>query len=453
MHQNPTTVTMDDLPFSILGEISEYVMAPRIPILRDVCKGFRHVLDTKSPRWEEILKTYAPGGSVGLTWDGSKGTSALMVRASSKNGTCVSCRGTFLLEVNAFYDMLVCRNCQRWNVFKVVNLKLACKEFFLDYREQKDNRDLLKYSHGRSFRVLLGHVLRVARNKFPRGELDQRLYDRRQRIQKTNDRRVAALDDRMSDVSNRFEKLVAKAPARVDSVLRDEIFLREMVHSFGSTRMIYEDISSLKITTHATSTDVAHRLCAYASMLTHMKKINLLDNDYIAQQMDTHPHYIFYKHLSGGLHYYELSQQYACASRELAQRVSDVDTHVTRNNLTSSERKSLSIAMCVEETMDYCHDEFRQFIDHNVGNPVQIARERRKRLFLNANNYTVYIDYYTTLGHHHSHVLEYAERAVLAQTKGYPPMTRGCVINLTDRSTPRGCPSVFLHEPGTFPQK
>lgn len=218
---------------------------------------------------------------------------------------------------------------------------------------------------------------------------------------------------------------------RVDPYLRNLSNITEMVRAHGSTHIVFGDVKDVKIHCRHTPREASVRLYNYAAMLTYMRKTDFLDQDYkLIPGTGSTPHDIFQKHTRGGLHYYENTRAYMDAKKEFYTRFHEVERHLSVGS-TRIGRKSIAIAMCVEDNIDYVVEDFQQFVDIGEGNPVYIARQKRKMVFLNANNYMVYLDEMLMNDHHITESAIMAENRVLWDTIGYPPMMRQCYINLS----------------------
>lgn len=423
-----------ELPIPLLILIFEFTAHPFIQSLRGVSRGFREILDDRcNATWNSIMKSHCtPTVANRLLWGSSLGTTALMVRASVVHRACISCRLWFNLNTNEFYDLIVCRRCAKKTVFKVVNLNKSCFNYFLDYTTQKENPDLVKHKKGRSFFVLLTHVRAVASAKYPGEELQQKINARFARAFRIELRQQQERGKRMQEIGFKFIDVLWQTPARVDTVLRDQEVLKDLVQHFGSRREVFGDTMEKRIRASTKTNVVAQRLYDYAAMLTYMRKLGLLDFKYdVTHGHRCHPNYVYRQHVSEGLHFYELSRQHADGKEEISKRAAEVETYLVHRVLTTSERKTLAVALCAEEAINYTPGDFDGFVVHGQGNPVTIARRVRERDFLNQNHLTWETNHFLVQGYNQEEATALATSNVLHRTKGFPPMMRTCFIHLS----------------------
>lgn len=420
-----------ELPRPVLSLTLEYTRATSIQVLRCTCRSFRDVLDDVDPKWESIFNAYC-SPRVRLSWAKSPGTTALMVRSSVLRQTCISCHLWFTLKVNKFYDVLLCGRCSKKNLFRVVSLRKACFNYFLDYPSQKDNNRLVKVTHGRSCSVLLMHVRKVALEKYPDGELEKKVNARFARAFKTEVKKQVEKEKRIRAVSYKFCDVLWQTPSRVDAVLRDQGTVMDLIFSFGSKGDVFGDILERRVKASVSTSVVAQHLYDYAAMLTYMRKLNLLDFKYnVTSGHRCTPNNIYRYHVYGGLHFYELTRQHADARDELAGRLVQVETYMLRTSMTESGRTSLAVAMCAEESINYNAEDFAAFVSDLKGNPAEISRRVREREFLNQNHLAWEMNNFLVQGYDNENAFRLATDNVLHRTKGYPPMMRSCFINLT----------------------
>lgn len=389
--------------------------------------------DRKNSAWKSMIQEYCtPLVPNQILWGKSLGTTALMVRASVLQHCCISCRLWFNLKPNKLYDIILCGRCSKKNVFRVVSLKKACFNYFLDYGFQKENRNLVKTKVGRSFLVLLTHVRMVAFDKYPGGELVSKMNKRFARAFKTELKKQQEKEKRIRVISYKFIDVLWQTPLRVDPVLRNQATLTDMIQSFGSTEDVFGDALERKVRASTTVGTVAQHLYDYGAMLTYMRKLDLLDFKYDATGgHHCSPFNIYRHHVNEGLHFYEISRQHADARKELASRVLEVETYILRTPMTQPERKALSVAMCAEDSINYSAEDFERFVVGQWGNPAEISRHVREREFLHQNHLAWEINNFLVSGHDQDDAQQLGKWNVLHRTKGYPPMMRGCFINLT----------------------
>lgn len=425
---------ISELPTPLLTLTFGYTRASSLQVLRTVCGSFREVLDDKENAvWKSMIKKYCtPLVRNGLSWGKSLGTTALMTKASVLGHSCISCRLWFNLKTNKLYDVLLCGRCSKKHMFRVVTLKKACFNYFLDYGVQKENKSLVTCKNGRSFLVLLNHIRAVAFRKYPDGELAKKINARFAKSFQIELKKQLEKEKRTRAICFKFCDVLYQTPSRVDVVLRSQPLLTDMVHSFGSTYDVYGDALDLKVTSNTKPRVAAQHLYDYAAMLTYMRKQNLLDHKYdVTAGHRCTPNNVYRHHVNEGLHFYELVNQHADARDELAVRQLEVETYLLRKAPTQAQRKSLSVAMCAEESINYVAQDFQSFVVGQKGNPVEISRQVREREFLNHNHLGWEISNFVQHGYDQETARQMATSNVLHRTKGYPPMKRICFINLS----------------------
>lgn len=423
---------MNTVPDPVFILIAEYVQIQSIPLLRDTCGDFRRVLDSPNRVWDSIIDQYTRLKKTGIIlYRGSIGTTALMVKSSKIELVCTSCGSLSNLKMNKFYDLIVCSRCEHIGLFKTVNLREACTEFFLDYKQQQGNNSLCKIKYGRSFRILRKDVLRVANEEYPMGELQNKIQDRINRLWATRQRRFSARNKRINDMVQFFDRNARKNRARIDPIVQNMDMAIAMTNMYGCHSLVFGDVYNFKINTQTSSEEVSSRLCDYVMMITYMRKSGFLFDDYKCNfcSSGTSPFYIFKKHLNGGLHFYEATREYVDSVEELRKRAKEVERYVELVD-TPMQRKTLAIAICVEDSIDYVEEDFEDFVTMGIGNPVYITRNKREKVFLNRNNYMVYVNHMLNQGYTISDAEKYSTNRILHETNGYPPMKRVCYINL-----------------------
>lgn len=427
-------MAFSELPPPLLMLTFEYASSYHVQILRSVCSTFRNVLDDdESVVWHSILKKYStPLVHNRVLWGDSVGSTALMVKESVLRNHCVSCRLWFGLRKNELHDLLLCERCSKKQVFRVVNLRKACTNYFLDYQVQKENNLLVTVRKGRSFQVLLNHVRAVALGTYPDGLLQKKMNERFCKTFKTELRKQREKEKRMREISYKFCDVLWKSPSRVDVVLRNQQVLQSLVRRYRSSQYVFGDSLDRKVRAVTKPQVVAKHLYDYAAMLTYMRKLNLLDDAYeVTQGHRCDPNNVFRHHVNAGLHFYELSRLHADSKQELAGRALQVETYLSLNALDSAQRSALAVAMCAEESVNFNQDDFREFVLRQQGNPVQVARRVREQNFLDHNHLAWEMNNFLALGCSPEEALRLGTANVLHRTKGYPPMMRSCIIDLS----------------------
>lgn len=412
----------------------EYAFSFHTKLLRGVCRSFRDVLDDReNVVWKNILEKHSkPMVQSRILWGKSVGVTALIVRESVVQNRCVSCRLWFNLKKNYLHDLLLCGRCSKKQVFRVVNLRKACFNYFLDYQVQKENHLLVKARKGRAFDVLLNDVRNMAFAKYPDGELQRKMNARFCKAFKTELRKQQEKEKRVREIGYKFCDILWQSPSRVDLVLRDQGVLKDLVQKFGSREHVFGDTFDRRVRAAMKCQVAAQHLYDYGAMLTYMRKLNLLDHRYeVTSGHRCNPYNIYRHHVNEGLHFYELSRLHADSKEELRSRAREVETYLLRNKINEKERKALAVAMCAEESMNYSPEDFNGFVLRQEGNPVHLARHKREQEFLHQNHLAWETNNFLVAGHDPGYAQKLGTCNVLHRTKGYPPMMRTCVINLS----------------------
>lgn len=426
-------MNLADLESYLLMSTFEYTRHSSIQALRGVCRRFKLTLDNKdNVVWKSLLEKYStPLVGKRLLFGNSLGTTALMVKASVESHECISCRLWFNLVRNPLYDIVVCKRCSKKTNFRLVSLKQACMNYFLDYRAQRDDQSLVKFKKGNSLQVLWTHIRIIAFSKYPDGELEKKINARFAKKYKTELRRHDAKETRIIDIAFRFVDAVWQSPTRVDQVLRDQELVKDLVYTFGSKEDVFGDVLEHKVRSVTKTNTVAHRLYDYAAMLTYMRKLNLLDFRYgVTSGHRANPYHIYRHHVNEGLHFYEITRQHADAKNEFTDRILAVEVYMLRNTLTELQRKTLAVAMCAEDKIDYDPEFFKTFVQTKEGNPVGLSRQLREKKILDQNHLSWETNSFLVGGHNQDVAEMLAKKNVLHRTRGYPPMMRFLTVNL-----------------------
>jgi len=104
--------------------------------------------------------------------------------------------------------------------------------------------------------------------------------------------------------------------------------------------------------------------------------------------------------------------------------------HLAGRIVNSIERKELSVSSCVEDGVEYDETVFSDFVEYGSGNPVILAREKRKSVFMNMNGYgSIFAQLMNFHGLDEDIAKQYAKKRVLYKTYGFPPMIPVCVVD------------------------
>lgn len=423
-----------DLESYLLMSTFEYTRPPSIQFLRLVCRRFRITLDNRNNVvWKDLLQTHStPLVNKRLLFGNSLGTTALLVKASVVRDECVSCRLWFNLVRNPLYDLLVCKRCSKKANFRVVSLKKACMNYFLDYKAQTANESLVRFRKGNSLQVVWMHVRAIAFSEYPNGELDNKIGARFAKAYKTEIRRHGAKEKRIRDIAYSFLDVLWQSPARVDQILRNQELVKDLVYSFGSKEDVFGDVLEHRVRSAMKTTTVAKRLYDYAAMLTYMRKLQLLDFRYtVTAGHRCNPYNIYRHHVNEGLHFYEIARHHADAMEEFKGRILAVEVYMLKKDPTKLQRKSLAVAMCAENKVDYDAEFFKDFVENKRGNPAELSRKLREKQFLNQNHLAWERNNFLLRGYSLQAAEMLGEKNVLHRTKGYPAMMRFLTVQLS----------------------
>lgn len=418
-----------EIPSVLLTPVLEYSRLVNPRTLRHVSKAFKNVMDdSTNPVWAEMMKKYNNPKVPGLLWASSKGCTALIMRQSVLQHCCVSCSSNAPdVAKNPFYGVYLCTVCQILPIFRIQSLRKACNYFFLDFKTQKDNPYLLNLKIGNLRIVLVRHVQKIATETHSADGLWQMIDERQARADALKSKRIEYRDRRAFILKAVYAENMAKYPSRVDAVFQDYATLHASVQQFGAWQDVYEDFYDLKISPKISPTEVARRESDFAQLLTHMKKLDVLGSDSIQ------PRHVFRKFRHSGPHFYDQIQELAQSDRELKQRSAQVQEYIRfhGSNMNRPLRRSLAIALCVEDDIDYNPNFFKEYVISGIGNPCEIARDLRCQIFLDRHDFQATLISLLNRGFSVDQASSCAKRGILERTYGFPPMVRVCEIMLT----------------------
>ena len=157
--------------------------------MRDIVEGYNH-----KSMWSDLIEETYDDCKIKFLKGGSIVETALIIRESRINRTCVLCGSARddRISEHPFYDILVCRYCMDFKTTRVCGLKSALRDNFLDPNEPCT---LLKRKHGSFYKVLAHHVEKLATDRYPDGELEQLKANRNmKRVKLYHDRRQAPIE-------------------------------------------------------------------------------------------------------------------------------------------------------------------------------------------------------------------------------------------------------------------
>lgn len=426
------------LPNSVLVIVFEYTRSPCHSLLREVSVTFKGVLDDKTnPIWNEMIKRWSkPLVAKKILRGSSVGCTALTMKSSKINKSCASCGATIGVETNPFYDLLLCTNCKKLDVFQIIKLKEACAMYFLNFKDMKSRKSLVKVVSRRFKTVLLTDVRKISKEMYPFGELERKISTRRNRRVEVENKRLQARKERKASGSREFHTLTSISPLRTDSTLKHEFTVNCFIRAFGSHEDVYGDTFKARVYTNVSGQEFGRREYEYACMLTHMKKVGLVGPNYeMIKEECPHPRHIFKYHLNGkfydgGLHFYDRIRDYSIEANHFESRCNEISAILNLRRGDKDYRRRIAVAMCVEDDTDYDSSIFEDFVENGIGHPVKIAREIRKNKFLMDNNFAERVNHLVWTGYSESGAKTLATIRLLDYARGYPPMPRVCRIDV-----------------------
>lgn len=413
--------------------IFEYVPLRDIEILPMVCRGSRDILSRQAKsHWDSLKRVICTPDNRGVTWGGSPGSTALIVKAAYAETTCVVCKTapSSAVHRHTFYDVMVCNRCKCSNpVFRTMGLKTACRKFFLSPEDHVDDHRIEKIPRGSNFTVLENHVRLVASAVYPRGALKRKLEYRDLKTELTEKRKRQNREERVRLISDKFIHMTGMHRIRVSPDLRSFCRVNDMVSKYGVWSHVYGDSCCFKVTSTMTPSMVAERLVDFASILTFMEKKGLLDYTSDPSDNTCNPSHILKRYLKNGMHYYESIGMYAEAKDLFTKREKRMFAHIGSRELDPSKREQLARTACAEDGVEFDEYMFDDFVRFQVGNPVTIARKKRKIVYMNAHGYMTYYSNAMYLHGDDNEARVYAEYMATARTMGLPPMFPTCIVD------------------------
>lgn len=415
--------------------IFEYVQLKDIETIPTVCKLARNILSHRSKtHWDSLKKGMCSPEHKGVTWGGSPGATALIVKAAFLETRCVVCKkgrnATTSIHRHVFYDVMLCNVCKHSNVvFRTVGFKTACRKFYLDPETYANDDRIGKISRGAHFVVLENNVSNVASSTHPPGALKRKMEDRDLMSELTHKRKIQNRDERMRAIEDKFHNMAEKLSVRICPDLQNFYRANEMLLKYNVRYQIYGDACYPKVTSHMTPMMVVGRLIDFVCVLTFMKRKGLLDFRTDRPDESCNPSHIFKRYLKNGTHYYETIGMYADAKDSLEKRTKKMFAYIGSREIDSPRREQLARLSCAEDGVEYDEHMFDNFVRFQVGNPVTIARAKRKAVFMNAHGYMMYYSNAVNLLDTVEEAHDYAEHMAATRAMGLPPMLPLCIVD------------------------
>ncbi len=413
--------------------IFEYVPLKDIETLPTVCKLSRDILSRRNTcYWDSLKKEVCTPDHKGVTWGGSPGVTALVVKAAFTQTTCVVCKNASNSPVHrhSFYDVVVCNRCKHsHHAFRTMGFKTACRKFYLNPEKHVNDDRIAKIPRGSNLTVLENSVHRVASRVHPPGALKRKMEDRELRTELTDKRKIQNRDERMRLIMDRFSSVAQERSVRICPELLDFFRVNDILSKYNVRSLVYGDSCYLKVTSTTTTSLVVEKMVDFACLLTFMEKKGLVDLSIYPPDESCNPRHIFKRYLKNGIHYYETIGMYAEAKNSLVKREKKMLAHIWGREIDAHRREQLSRISCAEDGVEYDEYMFDNFVRFQVGNPVTIARKKRRTVYMNAHGYMAY---YSNAMYLHGDTVEaqgYAEDMVMSRTMGLPPMLPMCIVD------------------------
>lgn len=359
----------------------------------------------------------------------SSGLSKIILRSSYKEWMCVSCSSVSSIPVHTFYGTVVCRTCSSQNpYYRVTGLKAACKKFFV---KPEDVTGIPKVEKSRGvFRVLEHQVRSCAERKHGSYVINTRIAKRSNRVDKIRSNRAWSYNRRHQLLTMHTKSALIRYRVRVDSHLMDTGVILKLAERHRLYNFIVRDILDFKVTSNYSVRLASENLFDLACFLSCCRREKVLMDDYVTacpHHDDFNASIVFMDHLSGDFHFYEYMSKYTKSIESLLVRRSSVLAHLASlgDSITREDRHEISDIVSAEEGIPLDMEAFNEFIEYGIGDPVIIARERRKIDFLRGWGYDGYFDYYHTVHGICAQVsASYARESALSSCRGLPIMNR-----------------------------
>lgn len=131
---------MNEIPEILLCDIIEFVDAKTLPYLRETCRNFLRSFN-KDDRWKQIYEENSDKNKLSLIKCNSVCITALTLREYKSSRVCFICECNGLyVSWNEFYDLLVCKRCEKHSFLKTSGFKTACTHFQLKWKGNQNQQ-------------------------------------------------------------------------------------------------------------------------------------------------------------------------------------------------------------------------------------------------------------------------------------------------------------------------
>ena len=360
----------------------------------------------------------------------SPGLYHIIMRTSWSGWLCVACGSISNIPVHPFYGTVVCKTCINTNdMYRVMGEKAACKKYFLKSGDTSSISRIQK-SHG-VFRVLDHQVRKLAEDKLGKDVVATRITKRHRKSETILSNKYSSYGRRRSLLLSRTKSSIMRSRSRVDPFFMDIEKILHLAGFHGIYHYIIGDILDLRVSSRFSIDEVSVKLFDFACFLSVCRKRGILMDDYKSTcpfHDDFAVFIVFNTHCTGGMHFYEYISEYVESMEALRSRSKNVltFTYSLGNSLSSDHREDICKILCTEEGISSINmDNFDEYIEYGVGDPVMIARKNRKMEFLVSNGYDEYFHvYFNVYRICVNQASSLAKQRTLSNTRGFPIMKR-----------------------------
>ena len=421
---------MESLSDSSISNIIEFLQPSSLKIIPQINKHINWITsDENKPMWSRITSMYK---STGVVKSGmkSEALTSLTIKAAWNNYTCVICSES----TGTYYDMYclpMCTSCQDKPEYSTSGFKKTCKEYFIDCNSE-NLKNIPKYKVGEYYKVIKTHVKRAAIELYGDECLENMIVNRENKIRKLRENKIKSRESRLEKISNIYSNDV-KNCKQIDPTLKNINILIKYAYNRGIYHKIYGDNDKLIINSNFGVNESVSRFKILARMITFMQKNNIMSLDcrIIGIYEDlVLPELIFTQHLLGNIYYPDYISEIIINTMEYLQKIYNYEFFRHNRCTTKELRYIIANNCCVEDDIDFDYETFEKYITESIGNPVELARNRRKIIHLNKFGYSTLINEYNNYGID----LEEAERMAKTRSyhlsRGYPIMKYVAKIDL-----------------------
>jgi len=426
---NDSNYYIMNVPSVCIENIITFLDAKTLPSVRSVCKDILLVVCSDAKIWKEKSDEIRMFGIKKLTKCNSNMITVLSMTDHVKNKTCFEC-GKLGSVYHDMYNVILCNDCPNKFFFKMVPFKKTCKEYFVK-SETIESMDVPFIKHGNGKRVLEKHIkdISISINTLEGLELlEYKRHDnKRKRVENKHNSREFRINELYTLYHNRFDVYKHKIDNYFSDL--DNVFPEAAKHKVID---MIGDLFQFKVKTKFSTQHASRALIDFAVMLTLMRSLEILDVNY-----NILPEYIYtvdirhllIAHVKGNCfvgNVNGIKRSYV----ELKNRASRMESYIFNNDLDITSRKNLCIMSCVEDDIDFDEYIFLNFINNEIGNPVEIARDKRMSIFLNKNGFmATYTELYEA-GYSHETCRKYSRNAAVNNAGGIEIMHHVCIIDL-----------------------